>query len=185
MVRTSVRNLTNILNDFLSMDKLHSGKVTTHPSDFFLEELINEVLEELEATLSDGRSIKTYLPDEKLAVFLDRNIMKNVLLNLLSNAIKYSRSNSEINVRIDTEKEGLSFTIQDEGIGIPEADQKHMFERFFRAQNATNIKGTGLGLNIVKRYLDLMNGDIRFESQENVGTIFFINIPQQEIEQES
>ena len=184
MVRTSVRNLTNILNDFLSMDKLHSGKVTTHPSDFSIQELTNEVLEELETTLSDGRSIKSFFSDEKLTVFLDRNIMKNVLLNLLSNAIKYSRSHSEIKIHVASGKEGLSIRIQDEGIGIPEADQKHMFERFFRAQNATNIKGTGLGLNIVKRYLDIMNGNIRFESQENEGTTFFIVIPQQEIEQE-
>jgi PAS domain S-box-containing protein len=184
MVRTSVRNLTNILNDFLSMDKLHSGKVTTHPSDFAIEELLEEILAELEGSLSDGKSIQPFLSDRPLLVFLDRNIMKNVLLNLLSNAIKYSRSNSEIKIRVESEKEGLSITVQDEGIGIPEAEQKHMFERFFRAQNATNIKGTGLGLNIVKRYLDLMEGDIRFESQENVGTTFFITIPQQKIEQE-
>lgn len=183
MVRTSVRNLTNILNDFLSMDQLHSEKVTTHPSDFSLRELVQEVIYELDGTLSEGRSIQTHLPDGELVVYLDRNIMKNVLLNLLSNATKYSRSNSEINLCITSKEKRFNITVQDEGIGIPEADQKHMFERFFRAQNAVNIKGTGLGLNIVKQYLELMGGDIRFESQENVGTTFFISIPQQKIEE--
>jgi signal transduction histidine kinase len=98
-------------------------------------------------------------------------------LNLVSNAIKYSPENSTIQLRTDVRKKELVVEIQDQGIGIPKEDQKHLFERFFRAHNVTNVQGTGLGLNIVKRYLDLIGGRIDFSSTENVGTVFVVTLP--------
>ena len=78
-----------------------------------------------------------------------------------------------------SKNEYLEISIEDEGIGIPEGDKKHMFERFFRATNAGNVQGTGLGLNIVKRYVDLLKGSIWFTSEHKKGSIFFVSIPQQ------
>ena len=172
----SVQNLTNILNDFLSLDKLQSGKVSIHSSDFTIQDLCQEVMDGMHNALSDGRHFK-HEHTGKGELFLDRNILKNILFNLTSNAIKYSHPNTAIQIRSNIDGAYLNVEVQDEGIGIPEADKKHMYERFFRAQNATNIKGTGLGLNIVKRYLDLLDGEIAFQSKEGVGTTFTIKVP--------
>jgi signal transduction histidine kinase len=107
-------------------------------------------------------------------VFLDQNTLRNIMLNLISNAIKYSPENSAIEVLTVSNKEGLEILVTDHGMGIPEDDQQHLFERFFRAKNATNVQGTGLGLNIVKRYIDLMGGEISFTTKENQGTTFTV-----------
>ncbi|NND94177.1 MAG: PAS domain-containing sensor histidine kinase [Flavobacteriales bacterium] len=176
-IKSSVENLTTILNDFLSLDKLQSGKVSIHPSEFMIQELVNEVMDTLHNILSDGRSFTYSHSGSEIELNVDRNILKNILVNLSSNAIKYSRPNTEIKIRSRINGAYLSIEIEDEGIGIPEDDKEHMFERFFRAHNAVNIKGTGLGLNIVRRYLDLLHGEITFHSEENIGTTFTIKVP--------
>ena len=114
---------------------------------------------------------------------MDDHLLKNVLHNLLSNAIKYSPENKEINLIVDLSGETLNIAVKDAGIGIPKEEQKHMFERFFRAHNATNIQGTGLGLSIVKEYLDLMGGSIRFESEVGEGTTFYLTLPRLPLDQ--
>lgn len=176
-IKSSVQNLTNILNDFLSLDKLQSGKVSLHPSEFSIHELVTEIQEEMQGLISDDRSIAYTHSGDEVTIHIDRNIMKNVLLNLVSNAIKYSNPGTVIKIRTGILSKQLNLEVEDSGIGIPKADQKHMFERFFRAQNATNIKGTGLGLNIVRRYLDLLGGTIDFKSIEGVGTTFIVSTP--------
>ena len=112
--------------------------------------------------------------------FTDELLMKNILFNLTSNAIKYSGENSIISIISQNLNDELLLTVKDQGIGIPDKDQVHLFERFFRAKNATNIQGTGLGLNIVKKYVNSMNGTIEFESKEGIGTKFTIRLPQTE-----
>ena len=111
-------------------------------------------------------------------VVMDRKILRNILMNLVSNAIKYSPEKSIIAVRCNFEPEELQISVSVQGIGISEEDQKHLFERFFRANNVTGIQGTGLGLHIVARYLDLLGGRITLKSRTNEGTIFVIYIPQ-------
>ena len=112
-------------------------------------------------------------------VFQDKKILRNVLLNLLSNAVKYSREEKEILVASDINLQHVTVSIKDQGIGIPEAAQKNLFGMFFRADNVTNIQGTGLGLNIVKRYVALLEGNIHFSSRENEGSVFMVSFPQQ------
>ncbi len=107
----------------------------------------------------------------------DDNILKNIIYNLISNAIKYSNENQDILIMVNVSNNHLNIQVEDKGIGIPLEDQKNLFNRFFRAKNAQNHKGTGLGLNIIKSYLDLLNGNITFESQENKGTKFTVEIP--------
>jgi signal transduction histidine kinase len=110
-------------------------------------------------------------------VILDKKILKNILLNLLSNAIKYSEENKEIQFVMDISDNALLIKVKDEGLGIPVDDQKNLFSKFFRAKNVTNIQGTGLGLTIVKKYVELLNGTIDFISAQNAGTTFTIEIP--------
>lgn len=108
---------------------------------------------------------------------MDKQILKNIIYNLLSNACKYSDAGKQIFCRLLVMDNILHIEIEDQGIGIPEEDQQHLFERFFRANNVENIQGTGLGLNIVKQYLGLLDGNISFSSRPGQGTIFRINIP--------
>jgi signal transduction histidine kinase len=111
-------------------------------------------------------------------VYQDKKILRNVLLNLLSNAVKYSQEGKTVYVTTTVKSGKSQIAVKDEGIGIPAEAQKKLFDKFFRAKNATNIQGTGLGLNIVKRYVELLDGDIAFVSKENEGTTFTVEFPQ-------
>ncbi len=180
-IKKSVRNLTSILNDFLSLDKLEQGKVVSNSTQFDLSLLINELVEELKESNESKHQIEVQHIKSNLSVYQDKEMLRNVLINLLSNAIKYTPEQGLILIRTSLQANSVEIEIQDNGIGIPEEDQKHLFDRFFRAHNATTIKGTGLGLNIVKRYLDLMGGNISFSSVEAKGTTFKITLPKEKI----
>lgn len=174
-IKTAVTNLTGILNDFLSLSKLEEGAITNNPSEFSIKELSEEVKEEMLSVIKDKQNLISSHVGPELVDF-DKQIIKNILLNLVSNAVKYSEEGTiEINTGIRNEI--LFLSIKDEGIGIPEQDKPFLFTRFFRAHNAGNIQGTGLGLNIVKRYVELLNGTLTFESTVGQGTEFNIEIP--------
>ncbi len=177
-IKSSVANLTGILNDFLSLSRLEDGKIEAQPVKFDLAVLCREVLDEIQGLLKPGQKAFLEGLEEGTEIFLDKKILKNIFLNLLSNAIKYSEKDKPIVIRIKLKKgESLNFSITDQGIGIPEEEQQHLFTQFFRAHNVENIQGTGLGLNIVKRYVDLMNGAIRFESRLGEGSTFYVSLP--------
>ena len=178
-VRSSVNHLTNILNDFLSLGKLEEGKVEVRLEPLDLQTLCIEINEEIKVQLKPGQQIIVNCPAGTEDVFTDPRILRNILFNLLSNAIKYSDPGKMIHLGISQTKSEFEISIRDEGIGIPEADKRHLFDRFFRASNAANIPGTGLGLNIVRRYVELLGGAIDFSSESNKGTTFTINIPKQ------
>jgi signal transduction histidine kinase len=111
-------------------------------------------------------------------VLLDQNLLRNCIVNLISNAIKYSGENTFIEFNTELTDNECIVTVRDNGIGIPEIDHKHLFEPFFRANNTGNIPGTGLGLNIVTRYVKLMGGKVNFSSLVNQQTIFTLNFSQ-------
>lgn len=177
-VRSSVTHLTGILNDFLSLNKLEEGKVVTNLEHIDILELANEITEEMKALLKTGQVLRTQFDIEAHQVYSDRKILKNILLNLISNAIKYSDENASIDFNLKTNSDLLEFSIRDYGIGIPEEEQKHLFDRFFRASNVINIEGTGLGLNIVKKYVEMLGGEIDFNSVLNEGTTFKVVLPE-------
>jgi two-component system sensor kinase FixL len=177
-IKSSVRNLTSILNDFLSLDKLESGKVSINIQEFPMRPLMEEFRAELMNNTKPGQTIDFEDDDHVDIILADRHLFKNILINLVSNALKYSSEGQEVKVSLRNDGSNLILEIKDHGIGIPEKDQMHMFERLFRASNVTNIQGTGLGLNIVKKYIDLHNGTISFESVEGKGTTFTVIIPQ-------
>ena len=175
-IKSNVNHLTAILNDFLSLGKLEEGKVEIHQESINAKDFLKEIQEELRPSLKEGQKILVDIEDE-IILNVDTRILRNVLFNLISNASKYSENNKTIYLEGKVVKDRLKISVRDEGIGIPEEDKKHMFDRFFRASNVTNIQGTGLGLNIVKRYIDLLGGKIDFESEYEKGSTFTITIP--------
>ncbi len=177
-IKSSVRNLTDILNDFLSLNKLEEGKVMLNIESFNLHELIENLMQELQGITKKQQNIILSCSNSgNCLVKLDKTLIRNIIINLVSNAIKFSPENSNISINASLSERELTLSVADQGIGIPEADQKHLFERFFRSSNAGEIQGTGLGLSIVAHYVSLLKGTIKFESKENEGTTFFINLP--------
>jgi len=179
-IKSSVANLTGILNDFLSISRLEEGMVLNTPSEFNIIELTNEVIDEITPLLKEGQQIRYFSFGDNSTLNLDKNMVKNIIINLLSNAGKYSNEGEMIEFTTSVYESHIDIVVKDEGIGIPDEDKKHLFSRFFRAQNAHNIQGTGLGLNIVKKYIDIMGGKISFISELNKGTTFSITIPFQQ-----
>ena len=176
-IKNAVSNLTTILNDFLSLEKLEAGKVEPAFSSFDLVKLGEDVTEEMQMVAKQNQNIIYQHTGVNSMVNLDQNLLKNCIFNLIGNAIKYSGENTFIEFNTEINAHNCIITIQDNGIGIPENDQKHLFEAFFRAHNIGNIPGTGLGLNIVARYTMLMNGKIDFKSNVNQGTLFTLFFP--------
>lgn len=175
-VKSAVTNMTLILNDFLSAEKLQEGKVFLRKEEIHFQELCNEVLSEINGILKQGQKVIYDHQGLSDAIF-DKQMVRNILLNLISNAIKFSPENKNITVKTSITPKELTIIVKDEGMGIPKEEQEHLFERFFRAKNVTNIQGTGLGLNIVGKYLEAMEGRIDFESEIDRGTTFIITIP--------
>lgn len=176
-IKTSINNLTDILNDFLSVSKLEEGKIENMPEHLNLSSFISEVVAEMRTMAHAGQAIVQKHGGNENA-FFDKKLLKNILFNLISNAIKFSPEGGAIEIDSHASNSSIKISVKDSGIGISAEDQKHLFERFFRAHNATHIQGTGLGLNIVARYVELMKGTIDFESKEHEGTQFTIIIPQ-------
>ncbi|MFD2144023.1 PAS domain-containing sensor histidine kinase [Mucilaginibacter antarcticus] len=173
-IKGAVGNLTSILNDFLSLEKLESGKEEPTYHEFNLVQFAETITEEMQGLAKQNQNIIYQHTGTQSLVSLDHNLLKNCIVNLINNAIKYSGENSFIGFTTEINKQECIITISDNGIGIPEADQKHLFEAFFRAHNTGTIPGTGLGLNIVARYTSLMNEKIDFKSEVNKGTLFII-----------
>jgi len=176
-ISSAVNNLTNILNDYLSLDKLGQGKVEIIKESFDLHRFASEIIEDLNGLLKPGQHI-VLLHQGDAVVFQDKKILKNMFLNILSNAIKYSGEDQEILLSIEVSNNAVIIEVKDHGIGIPEEEQKQLFTKFFRAKNASNIQGTGLGLYIVSKYVELMDGVIGFSSIPDQGTTFTIEFPQ-------
>lgn len=176
-IKTSVSNLTSILNDFLSLEKLEAGTIEINSHWFDISDACSSIAEDMQGVSKNGQIIH-YTHEGEQRVYLDELLVKNTLFNLTSNAIKYSNEHQPIYIHTLCNQDEVVLSVRDEGIGIPEKDQVHLFERFFRAKNATNIQGTGLGLNIVKKYVNSMNGTVEFSSREGEGTEFIIRIPQ-------
>ena len=176
-IKSAVGNLTSILNDFLSLEKLESGKQEPTFHDFDLVKFAEAITEEMQVLAKQNQNIIYQHTGTKSIIRLDQNLLKNCIVNLINNAIKYSGENTFIGFTSELNERECIITVSDNGIGIPEADQKHLFEAFFRAHNTGTIPGTGLGLNIVARYTNLMNGKIEFKSEVNQGTLFTITFP--------
>ena len=172
-IKSNVMHLTDILNDVLSLSKLEEEGISASFEKFPVNSLVSEVVREMQliAKLNQKIQYQHYGMDE---VVLDKKTLRHILLNLVSNAIKFSNEDSTVNVVTEIKDSIFLLKVEDSGIGIPPEDQKHLFERFFRGNNVSAIQGTGLGLNIVAKYVELMNGKIDFISKLGEGTTFSV-----------
>ena len=175
-IKDSVKHLNDILEDFLSLGKLDEGRITTDPGGFNLKEMIDETLADVKVVLKPGQRFNfKYEGEEKINA--DKKLLRNILINLISNAAKFSEEDTPITISAKSDKKKNIINVTDKGIGISIKDQEHLFTLFYRASNVTNIQGTGLGLHIVKRYLDLINGTIDLQSTLGEGTSITITFP--------
>ena len=175
-IKDSVKHLNDILEDFLSLGKLDEGRITADPHEFNLPEMINETLVDVKVVLKPGQKFNfKYEGEEKISA--DKKLLRNILINLISNAAKFSEEDSPITISAKSDGEKNVITVRDKGIGISQKDQEHLFTMFYRASNVTNIQGTGLGLHIVKRYVDLINGAVNLQSTLGRGTSITITFP--------
>ena len=177
IISYKVHYLNNILNDFLSVEKLEKGKVNYKLSTFKVTKVVNEVVYNVNMLLKDGQQINYPKDIDGFSLYQDEKIIELALSNLVNNAIKYSSENTIIDIIITQNNTTTTFKIKDNGIGIPEKEQKNIFNLYFRAENALLVQGTGIGLNIVKSHLENLKGSISFESTENIGATFTFNIP--------
>ncbi|TVZ28429.1 PAS domain S-box-containing protein [Gillisia sp. Hel_I_86] len=176
-IERNVNNLTVILNDFLSLSKLEEGKVVALPERFDLVSFSKMLVKQTSIGLKKKQTLRVLSSYEELYVHLDVKLLSHIINNLLSNASKYSPEASSIDFKISQRQENVVIQITDQGIGIPKEELAYLFGRFFRAKNAVNIEGTGLGLNIVKNYTELMGGTIEVKSGLNTGTTFLVELP--------
>jgi len=174
-IKSSVSHLTEILEEFLSVGKLEAGKVEVRPEDFSVSEFFDDLVSALAGMKKPGQDIELVISDPSSRFSTDTSMLRKILLNGLSNAIKFSQKN--VFLRVQMLENSMEITIQDQGIGISEQDQKHLFERFFRGGNANIIPGTGLGLHIMDRYVRLIQGQLSLTSELDQGTTITYLLP--------
>ena len=175
-IRASVKHLTDILEEFLSVGKIEDGKIAAHPAQLAVPALLREAVAEVQGLRKPGQRIELSTEGPEM-VWLDASLLRKVLVNLLSNALKYSAENTAVTLSATGRPGHLTLRVQDQGVGISPEDQEHLFERFYRARNVANTPGTGLGLYIIAKYLELMGGTIALRSELSVGTTVTITIP--------
>ena len=171
---SSVNNLTGILNEFLSVGKIEEGKINIRYTEFDVQKVVNQVMEDMQFMLREGQHIQ-YEHIGESDVYLDVHLFKNILNNLFSNAIKFSPEATDVFVKTLVQDDVFELCVRDQGMGIHPDDQIHLMDRFFRGSNAAHIQGTGLGLHIVSKYVEQLHGTICFNSQPGVGTEFLIH----------
>lgn len=175
-IKDSVKHLNDLLEDFLSLGRLDEGKINAVYTAFALPEVVGETVEDMKGLLKESQCFEYHHKGAELVVS-DKKLLKNILINLISNAIKFSGPKACITVRSGVQGAEATVSVTDQGIGISEEDQKHLFTTFFRGKNALNIQGTGLGLHIVKRYADMLQGTLHLHSKLNAGTTITLTFP--------
>lgn len=170
---SSVNMLTDILNDFLSVGKIEEGKIQVRMTELNIKETIESIITEMQPILKSSQQLR-YDHSGPQIIELDPGLLRHILMNLVSNAIKFSPDNGTIHITTNFGAGTLQLNVRDEGMGISEEDQQYLFQRFFRGTNVSNIQGTGLGLHIVSKYVELLNGSILCHSELGKGTTFNI-----------
>lgn len=175
-IRSAISHLTDLVEDTMSVSRLQEGEMDFIGEKLDVNILVSEVVEKMQLLTKEDQTIE-YSHTGSAEIVNDRSVLKRITGNLISNAIKFSNEGTRISITTQTGHDSFILIIKDQGIGIPEREQGRLFERFFRAENAFNIQGTGLGLCIVAKYVELMNGTIEVESKENAGSTFMVRLP--------
>jgi signal transduction histidine kinase len=176
-IQASVRNMVQLLDDVLIIGKAEAGKVEFHPAPLDLEQFCRGLIEEMQLQAGAKHTLTFTSRGQCADARMDEKLLRQILANLLSNAIKYSPQGGAVQLELDCQADQALFRVQDQGIGIPPEEQRRLFDTFHRAGNVGNIPGTGLGMSIVKKSVDLHGGTISFTSQVGVGTTFIVTIP--------
>jgi signal transduction histidine kinase len=172
--------MIELVDSLLNISRIESGRLSVYPKSVNILQLISEIQKELLMKIEEKHITITVNADPNDSVVTtDPKLVHHVYLNLLSNSVKYSPPNTSITISITKNNNFVITQIQDQGYGIPEAQQSRLFEKFFRADNIKQKEtdGTGLGLYLVKIILDLLSGTIWFKSAENTGTTFWVSLP--------
>jgi signal transduction histidine kinase len=178
LIRSASKNMAQLLDEITVIGRADSGRLECEPTAIDLKAFCSQLLEELQISIDEKNLTIAFLPSGKLDnINADTKLLKHILNNLLTNAIKYSPDASKITFEVIAGEQEVIFRIQDRGIGIPPEDREHLFEPFHRARNVGTIPGTGLGLAIAKRCTEVHGGQISFETQVGVGTIFTVTLP--------
>lgn len=176
-IENSVRSLNSLLTSVLFFGKADANKIDFRPKKMFVAALFNEILDVVKAGSEHDVKINVKLEGLPKTIVSDSDLLYQIFENLLSNAVKYSKDGQEVDFTVWLEKGNLKASVKDKGIGIPEKEHDQLYDRFFRAKNVGIIEGSGLGLSIVKKSLEVLNGEITFESAQGKGTTFNISIP--------
>jgi len=177
-IQASAKGMTQLLNDILTLARADAGKLEFEPAWIEIQTFCLNLLEDFQITNMEQRSLSFQQIGDRTHACVDEKILYSILVNLLSNATKYSAANSTVYFTLISQSDGVSFEIQDEGIGIPLEDQQYLYEPFWRGSHVKEIRGTGLGLAIVKKFVELHDGEIQLESQVGAGTRFTVKLPQ-------
>lgn len=169
--------MTRMLDQVLLIGRAEAGMLELRPGPVRLPELAEAVVEEARALVGAERALELAVDAADEEVTVDERLLRHVLTNLLSNAFKYSPAESTVRFAVTQNGHGASFVIEDEGIGIPARDRARLFEAFHRCSNAESVPGTGLGLAVVKKSLEVHRGTIDVESEEGRGTRFSVEVP--------
>jgi signal transduction histidine kinase len=176
-IENSVRALNNLLTSVLFFGKADANKMEYKPKKMFMGAFVKELMDTVKAGIENEVTIKTELGALPKTITSDSEILYQTFENLLSNAVKYSKDGGEVHFSLDYQDGILIGKVVDFGIGIPESEQSQLFDRFFRAKNVGIVEGSGLGLSIVKKCLEVLNGEITFDSKIKKGTTFEVRIP--------
>ena len=178
-IESQITRLSTIMSNLLTVGRINLGKFDLHKNETDIENFVKNIINEYFAVTSDGRQVIFNVSGEKHKSHIDKVLMSQVLINLISNAIKYSIGKPNPEVNLEYQSDNFTIEVKDKGIGIPAGQHKNIFNSFFRANNVENIQGTGLGLVIVKKFVEMHKGKISFTSTLGKGTSFKIEFPYQ------
>lgn len=180
-IHQETQRLNDLSSIFLDLASLQSGRAVLHLSKFAVAPLFEECVQVAQIKAVEKEvQIQLDVPPGLPGINADRDKLKQTILNLLNNAVKYNTVQGRIWVRVWTEEDQLYFSVKDTGLGIPADQLPQLFTRFFRARNVERtVSGTGLGLSICRKIIELHNGDVKVESEVNVGTTFIFHLPLQ------
>ena len=175
-VDKAISRMTKLIESTLNLSRLESGRLDFSPEKFCLEELITDVVERFQG-INAKASFQLDINLDKNNLFADKALIDQIFTNIISNSVKYSKNNPQITISCQVIENHFNISIKDDGVGMNESDLNNLFQKFFRSKNTIGISGTGIGLYLVKKFVELHHGNIIVESQENIGTKFTIFLP--------
>jgi len=176
-IKKNTRRMADLMEEVLVLGMTEAGKLDFKPTAFDFATFCRRLVDELQYATNNKCLVEVSAPDEVKDAFADERLLQHVFINLLANAVKYSPAGSKVHFEIERDGDNAVCRIRDHGMGIPEADIERLFSAFYRGRNAGNVPGTGLGLTIVKRCVELHRGKIQVESAVGRGTTVTVRLP--------